>query len=35
VVNTWHNGKNNGTAPVKILAVFSGAAGQPNLVRPE
>ena len=35
VVNTWHNGKNNGTTPAKILVVFSGAAGKPNLIRPE
>jgi quercetin dioxygenase-like cupin family protein len=35
VVNTWHNGKNNGSMPTKILVVFSGAAGEPNLVRPE
>jgi quercetin dioxygenase-like cupin family protein len=35
VVDTWHNGKNNGTTPAKILVVFSGAAGKPNLVRPE
>lgn len=35
VVDKWHNGKNNGTTPAKILVVFSGAAGRPNLVRPE
>jgi quercetin dioxygenase-like cupin family protein len=34
-VNTWHNGKNKGKVPAKVLVVFSGAAGQPNLIRPE
>ncbi len=34
VVNTWHNGKNTGTAPAKLLVVFSGVKGKPNLVRP-
>lgn len=33
-VNTWHNGKNTGKTPTKVLVVFSGAAGEPNLVRP-
>jgi quercetin dioxygenase-like cupin family protein len=32
--NTWHNGMNRGTRPVKILAVFVGARGKPNVVRP-
>jgi len=34
VVNTWHNGKNHGTTPAKVLVVFAGAHGKPNLVRP-
>jgi len=33
-VNTWHNGRNLGTTPVKLLVVFSGEEGKPNLVRP-
>jgi len=33
-MNTWHNGMNRGTKPVKILAVFVGAQGKPNVVRP-
>ena len=33
-MNTWHNGMNRGTKPVKILAVFVGAQGMPNVVRP-
>lgn len=33
-VNTWHNGRNRGTAPLKLLVVFSGEEGKPNLVRP-
>lgn len=34
-VNTWHNGKNKGTTPARVLVVFSGARGKPNLVRPQ
>jgi quercetin dioxygenase-like cupin family protein len=33
-MNTWHNGMNRGTTPVKILAVFVGEQGKPNVVRP-
>ena len=33
-VNTWHNGRNRGTAPLKLFVVFSGEEGKPNLVRP-
>jgi quercetin dioxygenase-like cupin family protein len=33
VISTWHNGKNRGTAPVKLLVVFVGVRGKPNLVR--
>ena len=35
VVNTWHNGKNKGTTPAKVLVVFAGVLGKPNLVRPQ
>ena len=35
VLNTWHNGKNNGTMPAKVLVVFAGVRGKPNMVRPE
>lgn len=34
VLNTWHNGKNKGATPAKVLVVFSGVKGTPNLVRP-
>jgi quercetin dioxygenase-like cupin family protein len=34
VLNTWHNGKNKGTTPAKVLVVFSGVKGKPNLIRP-
>ena len=33
-VNIWHNGMNRGTTPVKILAVFVGERGTPNVIRP-
>ena len=32
-MNTWHNGMNRGTTPVKILAVFVGEQGKSNVVR--
>ena len=35
VLNTWHNGKNNGTTPAKVLVVFTGVHGKPNVVRPQ
>ena len=35
VVNTWTNAKNSGTMPAKMLVVFVGVHGQPNLVRPQ
>jgi quercetin dioxygenase-like cupin family protein len=35
VVNTWHNGKNNGTTTAKLLVVFVGVHGKPGLVRPQ
>ena len=34
VVNTWTNAKNTGTMPAKVLVVYVGVHGQPNLVRP-
>ena len=34
VVNTWTNAKNTGTMPAKVLVVFVGVHGKPNLVRP-
>ena len=34
VLNTWHNGKNKGTTTAKVLVVFTGVHGKPNLVRP-
>ena len=34
-VNTWHNGMNKGTTPAKVLVVFAGVHGKPNLVRPQ
>jgi quercetin dioxygenase-like cupin family protein len=33
-VDMWHNGSNRGSAPVKLLVVFTGVRGKPNLVRP-
>jgi quercetin dioxygenase-like cupin family protein len=35
VVSTWTNAKNNGTMPAKMLVVFVGVHGKPNLVRPQ
>ena len=34
VINTWHNTKNKGATPAKVLVVFVGARGKPNIVRP-
>lgn len=33
-VNTWHNGINRGTVPVKVLVVFAGEEGRPVTIRP-
>ena len=33
-VDTWHNAKNLGETPVKMLVVFFGEKGQKNLIRP-
>lgn len=32
-VDAWHNGRNRGSTPVKLLVVFAGVRGKPNLVR--
>ena len=34
VVNTWTNAKNKGTMPARVLVVYVGVHGKPNLVRP-
>jgi quercetin dioxygenase-like cupin family protein len=34
VVNTWTNAHNKGTMPAKVLVVYVGVHGKPNLVRP-
>ena len=34
-VNTWHNGKNLGQAPVKFLVVFVSEEGKKNFIRAE
>ncbi len=34
-VNVWHNGKNTGSVPLRILAVFIGAVDSPIVIRPE
>ncbi len=33
--NVWHNGRNLGKEPVKILAIYLGSDGQPRVVKPE
>ena len=33
-VGTWHNGRNSGDEPVRILAVYLGAEGVANSERP-
>ena len=35
VVNTVHRAKNLGDVPLKLLVVFVGEEGKPNLIRPE
>ncbi len=35
VLNTWHNGRNKGPGIAKLLVVFVGVKGKPNLVRPQ
>ena len=34
-MNTWHNAKNLGEISAKILVVFAGEEGKPNMIRPE
>jgi quercetin dioxygenase-like cupin family protein len=34
-INTVHRAKNLGQVPLKLLVVFAGEEGKPNLVRPE
>ena len=33
VTNTWHNGKNTGTVPTKLIVFYAGAVGQQLTVR--
>lgn len=35
VVNTLHSAKNLGDVPLKLLVVFAGEEGRPNLIRTE
>ncbi len=35
VVNTVHSAKNLGEVPLRLLVVFAGEEGRPNLMRPE
>lgn len=35
VVNTWTNARNNAPIPAKVLVVFVGVRGKPNVVRPQ
>lgn len=32
--NAWHNGRNTGTVPVKILAFYLGSEGQLRVIKP-
>lgn len=34
VVNTWHNGLNRSSVPLKFLAIFAGEEGKPVTIRP-
>jgi quercetin dioxygenase-like cupin family protein len=34
VVNLWHNGRNLGDRPVRLLVVFAGEKGTPTAIRP-
>jgi quercetin dioxygenase-like cupin family protein len=34
-VNSWTNAKNSAAVPAKVLVVFVGVHGKPNLVRPK
>jgi quercetin dioxygenase-like cupin family protein len=35
VMNTLHSAKNLGDVPLRLLVVFAGEEGRPNLIRPE
>ncbi len=35
VVDTLHNGKNSGTVPVRLAVFYLGAAGVPNVIKPQ
>lgn len=35
VVDTLHNGRNRGDEPVKLAVFYLGAAGTPNVIRPD
>jgi quercetin dioxygenase-like cupin family protein len=35
VVDTWHNGRNVGGTPLKLVVFYAGAAGTPLTVRPQ
>lgn len=35
VTKTWHNARNMGKKPLKILVVYIGKKGAPNLIRPK
>jgi quercetin dioxygenase-like cupin family protein len=32
-IQAWHNGKNRGSTPARLLVVFAGVRGKPNMVR--
>ena len=34
VTNTWHNARNKGRKPLKLLMVYVGLRGKPSLIRP-
>jgi len=34
VVNTWHNGKNSGQAPVQLAVFYLGVEGTANVIKP-
>lgn len=35
VVDTWHNGRNQGTEPVKLAVFYLGSQGTPNVIKRE
>ena len=34
VINTWHNARNMGRKSLKLLVIYQGEKGRPNLLRP-